>query len=163
VSSASARHSVHPSQTAPNARPLEVDLIQSHGQRLARHEVGLEQLALRAAARDLPGQGLRLRPALRVEFAEVRDGFLNDLAAPPDRAHEAPVRVRLLPPSPHRVPQVHRRRSRPAHSRQNTKASARGTRRHYIALRPLDDENPRRYGATAAKLIFPGAELRKFG
>ncbi len=55
----------------------------------------LEELSLIRSPGDLPRQGLRLRPALGVQLAELRHGLLDDLAVAAHRTHQPPVRVGL--------------------------------------------------------------------
>jgi len=69
--------------------------------------IGDEQVGLFALAGNRAGQGLGARAALGIEFPEVGDGLLDDLATDPDGADELPVPVDLAVLPARRVTQVY--------------------------------------------------------
>ncbi len=144
-------------------RALQANLVQAHRQRHARCDVRFEQRALRAAPRDLLRQGARLRAALRVQFPEVRHGLLDDPAAAAHRAHQAPVRMRLPPLPPHRVPQVHPASPQPRAVSPEDPRRGKGQKSALHRVRLFSGQKPKRHGAGSRRTIFPRAELRKLG
>src|SRR5438128_317185 len=82
------------------------DPLESDGDGLLGH-AGLEEVRLLTIAGDRPRQRLGPRAAFGVEFAEVGNRLLDDLAPHAHRADQTPVPVDLAILPQRRVAQVH--------------------------------------------------------
>ena len=71
----------------------------------------LEEIELIAAARNLPRKGLRVGATLCVQFAELRQCFLDHLTVLSNRTDQAPVDVRFAILANRRVSEIQARRT----------------------------------------------------
>ena len=91
---------------AKRAAALQPDVLEPDRDRFVGI-IGDEQVGLFALAGNRAGQGLGACAALGIEFPEMGDRLLDDLATDADRADELPVPVDLPVLPARRVTQVH--------------------------------------------------------
>ena len=92
---------------AKAAPAFQAEAIQPDWNRRRVRGERFKQLRLLPSPGDRAGQGAGVRPALRVQLAEMRHRLLPDLPSDPHRAHQPPVGVRLAVLHARRVAQVH--------------------------------------------------------
>ncbi len=97
---------------------FEADAMEPDRNRLVPLGERCEEFGLLARAQDRVRQRLRAGAALCIEFAQVRDGLLDDFSAHAHRADQPPVRVDLTVLASRGMPQIHLAfRMRHAHAR----------------------------------------------
>ncbi|HXL85347.1 MAG TPA: hypothetical protein VN989_14680 [Casimicrobiaceae bacterium] len=87
-------------------RAFDPDTLQANRHRHITAAI-IEQLRLFGNADQMAGQRLRLKPAVLVELAKMRDRLLNDTTTNTHAAHQTPIAMNLPGLAQRRVAQIH--------------------------------------------------------